>query len=1016
MLIIFIFLGFKKTLQSFYRRQTWILLISGTILWGGPVLTLASDEYKVAKWTTEQGLPQNTITKIIQTRDGYLWLGTFGGLVRFDGIKFTVFNTVNAPELKNQRINTLYEDRSGTLWIGSESGDIIRYRDGQFSVFKNADRNTGAVIEFFLDSNGFLWVGSVNELIKYSFDARGVLSSERVTLNPASLIQDSIRGICEDSTGSLWFSSGKQLFRYRNGSIENFTHDKSIAALVKDSEISSNISDLVVDRQGVLRIASTTGIARFDGKEFITEFYEKPFKDSSNVRLAKDFNDRLWVNLSDGIAQLVGERWIKYPVAALKETASQSMLIDREGNMWIGTIGQGLWRLNNLNVKFFGQTEGLTNGEANTLLEDKRGRLWLAGRGLYAFHDEKPQKISGVPDTHFVSLGETGDGVIWIGLTGGIYSLDGEKLTNRSGEFLKLIESDSMIVKSIFEDRRKAMWFGLDNDGLVRFYDGRYEHLTTKNGLVDNTVHFITEDRHGALWFGTLGGVSRYENNQFTNYTTGNGLSNNTVRTIYEDRDGAIWFGTYGGGLIRLKDGRFSVITTRDGLFDDVVSRLIADEYDNFWMLGNRGIFVVERQALNDIADGKKGQLICRSYGVEDGMLTSEGNGGNMYAGWRTRDGRFWFPTIHGYAVIIPAPPNAFRPPTIIEEALIESRSLDLTQPFEINPGQRNLEIRYTGLSFIKPELVRFKYKMEGFDPDWIEAGTRRAAYYSYLPPGDYTFMVIAANADGIWNTDGASVKVRVLPPFYQTWWFRLLSLLGILGFIYAIYHWRVSRLEHEKRRQQDFSRRLLESQEQERKRLAAELHDSLSQNLVIIKNKARMSLKNRDDAESAFEQIEEIAEAAGESLNEVSEIVQNLRPFQIDRLGFTKAVAAIIKKADSANLRFMSRLDEIDGRLSPEKEINLFRIIQEAVNNIIKHSQADHASVFITSAENIIEIIIGDNGQGFNPNAAGKSAAGGLGLMGINERARAVDGVLTISSSEGTGTEIRLVIYLKSR
>jgi signal transduction histidine kinase len=329
-------------------------------------------------------------------------------------------------------------------------------------------------------------------------------------------------------------------------------------------------------------------------------------------------------------------------------------------------------------------------------------------------------------------------------------------------------------------------------------------------------------------------------------------------------------------------------------------------------------------------------------------MLNAEANGGRSPSGIETRDGRLWFPTQDGVAVIDPREIkiNLQPPPVVIESFKIDNESSDLPNltgdsGMTIKPSQNNFEINYTALSFINSENLRFKYKLEGLDDEWTDAGTRRLAYFSHVPPGYYTFHVIAANSDGVWNEQGASLKIVVLPPFYRTWWFLSLSILSLSGLAFFIYRRRVSRLEHEKKNQEKFSRRLIESQENERKRIAGELHDSLSQNLVIIKNRAMMSLAEPDNVSNAFEQIEEIAEAATESLAEVREIAANLRPFQIDRLGLTKAVRALIRKTVAPNLKITSRIDDIDGILPPEMQINLYRILQESLNNIIKHSKA---------------------------------------------------------------------------
>jgi signal transduction histidine kinase len=392
-----------------------------------------------------------------------------------------------------------------------------------------------------------------------------------------------------------------------------------------------------------------------------------------------------------------------------------------------------------------------------------------------------------------------------------------------------------------------------------------------------------------------------------------------------------------------------------------------------------------------------------------------------------------WFTTLGGVAVVNPeaAPFNPLPPPVRIEGVKIDnavtafSNGNDGNDEIRLLPGQANLEIRYTGLSFVKPDQVQFRYQLAGQDQDWIEAGARRTANYSYLQPGAYNFRVLAANSDGVWDEAGASLRVVVLPPFYRTLWFRGLVALAIAGLIALVFRLRVAQLrkEHATREafsrqllesQEAFSRRLIESQEAERKRIAAELHDGLGQSLAIIKNRALHSLADPDDHDRALEQIEEIAEASGHAIQEAREIAYNLRPFHIDRLGLTAALAAMIKRASSDELQITTELDSIDGLLAPEQEINLYRIAQEGVNNIVKHAAASAANVTIKRREGMIELTIADNGRGFEVAGCGSRIAesgngSGFGLLGLTERARILSCVPVITSAPGEGTMIQL-------
>ncbi len=426
-----------------------------------------------------------------------------------------------------------------------------------------------------------------------------------------------------------------------------------------------------------------------------------------------------------------------------------------------------------------------------------------------------------------------------------------------------------------------------------------------------------------------------------TAYTGKDGLAEN-IRTIYEDSDGTFWIGTYDSGLSRFKNGKFTSYTTAEGLFSNGVFQILEDKRGNFWMSSNQGIYRVNKEQLNDFADGKISAVTSTVFGKSDGMLNVECNGGRQPAGIKTSDGKFWFPTQDGVAIINPEaiPFNPLPPPVVIESAFLEGKKVELTDKLEIQPDQDNLEINYTGLSFIKPEQVQFKYKLEGLDEDWTNAANRREAYYPYLPPGKYTFRVIAANSDNVWNNEGAAIAITVLPPFYRTFWFIGLAILsfGVVGF--ALYKRRVSELERRRTAQEEFSRRLINAHESERRRIAAELHDSLGQSLAMIKNSAVFGSQTAEDLPAAKEQLAEISTQSAHAIAEVREIAYNLRPYLLDRLGLTKAIRSLLNKtADAYPIKVISEVDEVDEFFPNEAEISIYRIVQESLNNVIKHS-----------------------------------------------------------------------------
>jgi signal transduction histidine kinase len=480
------------------------------------------------------------------------------------------------------------------------------------------------------------------------------------------------------------------------------------------------------------------------------------------------------------------------------------------------------------------------------------------------------------------------------------------------------------------------------------------------------------------------------------------------VRIIYEDSEGTIWVGTYDQGLVRIKDRKITSYTMKEGLFNNGVFQILEDARENFWISSNLGIYRVSKKELTDYAEGHVKSITSVPYGKRDGMISSECNGGVQPAGVKTLDGKLWFPTQAGVVVVDPdaVPVSAQPPPVMIEEFLINNEPVAFGEVVKISPGTENFEIHYTGLSFIMSERIGFKYKLEGLDRDWVDAGTRRIAYYSHVPPGNYTFKVIAANRDGIWNLEGASIPIRIIPPFWKTWWFVSLSVLTFIALVWVSFRLRIAQLEKERRAQESFSRQLINSQESERQRIAAELHDSLGQHLLIIKNSALLGINVLNGHDRGKEQLSDISETASRAIDEVREISYNLRPYQLDDLGLTKAIEYILAKvASSSKIRFSSELDRIDDVFSPEAEINIYRIVQESLNNIVKHSRAESAKVSIKRDARHIDIIIQDDGRGLDT----EKTNGGFGLKGISERARILGAKYVIHSAAGQGTTITL-------
>ena len=476
----------------------------------------------------------------------------------------------------------------------------------------------------------------------------------------------------------------------------------------------------------------------------------------------------------------------------------RAFLKDREGNLWVGHSGLGLFRFKEAQVRALASEHGLGTDGFEVILEDRERNLWMGGGQFFQLNGDAVTHFPGWQSLRSVRRDREGD--LWAGFVGSLVRFPKARITP-PGSLPVLLRGT---IHALFEDREGRMWAGAESGpniagGLYLFRDGTFVHYRTSDGLVADDVRLITEDRHGALWIGTTGGLSRFKDGKFSNYTTEHGLSHNYVRDVYEAADGSLWIGTYGGGLNRMKDGKFSQVTTKDGLFDNIVSRILEDKRGNLWMSCNRGIFRVRLAELNDFADGKTKSITSIPYGVGDGMRSSETNGGNQPAGWKTADGRLWFPSLKGVVVIDPEKINPLPPPVVIEKVIADQRAVEVSGSFssnvEISPGHGDLELHYTALSYTAPEKIRFKYRLDGYDKDWIEAGSRRVAYYTGLPPGRYRFHVMAANNDGIWNDQSAALDFRLKPHFYQAQWFYAVCAAGLVLAGFAGYKLRIRQL-----------------------------------------------------------------------------------------------------------------------------------------------------------------------------------------------------------------------------
>ena len=741
----------------------------------------ALPQYVTRVWHTEEGLPQNSVNAMLQDHHGYIWIGTFGGLARFDGERFTVFDSANTPGFGSDQIFSLYESRSGALWIGTVDGGLIRLQDGVATTYAERDGLPNRwVTSIRGDAEGNVWINTAEGGVAH-------FAGTRLEGYPTHRGKAVREFFLQARDGSMWFRCGQDVVRFAtDGSIATLHSAKPSVFLVREARDGSvwiALRDqyrLVRYYQGVFSDVPLPALSRQELTRNEILLY--------SFAMAEDPDGELLLRTPAGLVRIVDGRVslpeaLPLPANAGELLKVRSLLVDREGNLWVGTVGTGLIRLRRAPLTAYGKDEGLSDSNFSTVFQDREGRIWLGGDLLYWFDGHRFHLVPGVADV--LAIAQTRDGDLWFGGYGGLYRL-------RSG-VLSHFNVNAPAVKSIFQDREGTLWIGALTEerpgGLYCFREGKLEQV---QGISD--VRAIAEDREGGLWLGGLAGLKYMQGSKIVTYDRTQGLSSNSVYDIHRDSTGTLWVATYGGGLNRLRDGRFKAITTQGGLPDNLLLGLLEDGEGNLWFSSNQSVFRLSLKELNDFADGKISFLSPVSYGTAEGMRSTESNGGSPGARI-TRDGRIWFSTLRGVVAIDPTAGNRFPPPVVLEEAWANKFTLSRNERTSIAPGNNTFDFRFTALSFSAPEKLHFKYRLEPFDKDWVEARTRRTAHYTNMDPGEYSFHVLAANNFGIWSDQEASVHLVLRPHFYQTTWFRGLCVAVLLAMIWVVHQLRLREL-----------------------------------------------------------------------------------------------------------------------------------------------------------------------------------------------------------------------------
>jgi len=948
--------------------------------------------YNVRSWQTDEGLPQNSVWTIAQTPDGYLWVGTHEGLARFDGVRFTLIDVPSVPYLKQAWIVALCLSRDGSLWIASENNGLTRLKDGAFTQFKESDGLPGSQVQCLWEGqDGTLWIGGDKGLARFQTGKiTRCTQSERLSNN-------SVKALYEYPTGVIRAATVKGLISVTSAGQED-------ADNFGFGPVTNVLKAVTADRKGQLWLGTTDGLLCLTEGKRVSYGPNQGLPDRIITMLHEDRAGQLWVGTYGGMVRFVDGALIPWSLGkrAFADLV-YSIFEDQEGNLWFGGR-DGLYRLNPSRLTTYTIEEGLSYNNVTSVMEDHSGAMWFGtwGGGVSRLQNGEFTAITtanGLSQDMVLSLAESRDHSVWVGMDfAGALNRLGPGLTNNfSSGTNNLLKA----IRVIHEDRQGMMWIG-SSLGLNRFRGDIFETYTTTNGLPGNTVMAICERADGSVWLGTDRGLACWQNGKFKNYTVGDGLSSDAVNALYEDANQTLWIGTRNGGLNRFRDGQFTTYATRHGLFSDEIFEILEDDFGYFWMSCRRGIFRVSRKELDQIDRGEIRFVHSTVFGRVDGLASVQCNGVSKPAGWKSRDGRLWFPTIRGVVALESnLKINDRPPPVLIEEVrsgtqILRTNGLSnhAASQLRVPPGRGDLEIHYTGLSLGVPEKVRFKYKLEGVEDEWVEMGTQRSVYFNNVLPGKRRFQVIACNNDGVWNNAGAVLTIQMLPHYWQTWWFKTGVMAACVGLFIVFYRARVERLREI---------------EELRIQIASDLHDDVGSRLTKVAMVTELVDRETPATDRSKSHIENISGTVREITRAMDEIVWTINPRNdtLDNLAnYVFQYATEYFQNTDVRCRLDVPAELPDYPISTEERHNLFMAVKEAFNNVLKHSAATEVRVGLTVAGNLLTITIADNGKGVSPNLTGPA---GDGLVNMKQRLQRIRGRFAFKSAPGVGTTVTL-------
>jgi signal transduction histidine kinase/ligand-binding sensor domain-containing protein len=999
----------------------------GWLVLGIGVPAANGEQFSIQSWQTDEGLPQNTVTAIFQGRDGYIWMGTYNGMARFDGVHFMVFDSVNSPGLKNSRITSLYQTSDETIWIGHETGEISCLRDGRFTnSFFPHNWPKEEIVAISEDEQGDVWALNLHGMLQRMRDQKILLPP--MAIEPNSLARPSFSG---HNNGELYV-----LFR---GAVALLHHGELVPAGFDDGTGTNYVEQVCGSSDSGQWVIGGGRIRKWKQNAWVQDLGSYMWSNAFITTAYETRGGTLCVGtIGDGLFLLNSNTPALHLNRAngLPHDWVRCLTEDQEGNIWVGTGGGGLCVLRAAKVTMHSPPDSWEGRVVLSLTRTKNGDFWAGteGAGLYCLSAQNWQHYgseSGLSNQFIWSVLEDRDSNLWVGTWGdGLFKRAGNKFVPAPG-----FRPNKIQVTALYEGKDGAIWAGT-GAGLLRYQNGVVTQYGRGEGVTFTDIRTIIQAADGTVWFGTMGGgLGCLRDGHITTFTKQDGLGSDFILSLYLDTANTLWIGTLDNGLSRLKNGQFKTISSANGLANNIIGHIAEDQDGWVWLTSQAGILRVGKTELNAVADGLSESVDCLIYGKNQGLSTLACSAGFQPSGVQTPDGHFWFPTSKGLAEVDPKAvrKNNLPPPIHIESADIGGRITSIesltgapdnlqmgnsVRTLVIPPDKQRLSLKFTALSFIEPEAVRFRYRLAPLETGWVEGGTQRAVDYSYIPPGKYEFTVIACNNEGLWNNTGDTIHVIVQPQFWQTMLFKLtVTLFGLLIFGGSIVLTQRARLRRK------LERAAHESDiERERVRIAQDIHDDLGASLTRIGMLSQTAQETTGDGDRTSNYLTQIYGSAREMTRGMDEIVWAVNP-RHDTLeslfNYLTRFAHEFLTPAKIRLRLEAPLEFPERAVRSEIRHNLFLAFKEALNNAVRHSGADEIQVHITLEADNLRVVVSDNGHGpvasQNQQRSGDSdrIAKGQGLSNIQTRLKRIGGESRIIAEPGQGMRVEFKVPL---